>query len=504
MVVTIKWARPLIGLVVGDVVSGTILVDGQKPFAATQWALKPVGIIDVGINSNDFSSVALICKAPGAAEFFGLGNGALSPRMSVTVTAAPVVVPPPVTANVPAPAKQWKGHRPLRILQTDFFYDWDPSMEKPDAERVDILISGDSARHNRMKAFNPNLKHIPYTLQYTGIETGKNLQSQFVPYFIQWCSDNHIAPVAAEKAWLHTPDGHRAEVVIWDSRRWVGDPRDPTWRRFSVWRYQEMVRSIPTADGFFIDEFGSGGLTKNYKLAQPSATDLAAIFAAETTLMAEIAKAIAPKQLIVNIGNYMFQEDIDIAKAAGGVHMEQVNVPMTLDWWASAWPFMDKLMAANVFVNVVPAYAFGEYESVKDPKGYHMDSHRGKLLEVCGAYMLLPNDPGLMALSVENGPWNKFTPITNWLYEIDADIGTPVEVRQKQTGFHHFYRRFSKGLVVVNPVVDRNPPNYGVQTRIDLPRDRKYAQVLGNGQVGSPVDFILLRTPEAAIFKVVS
>lgn len=500
MTVTVRWDRPLTDLKVGDVVKGVILVDNQKPFAATQWAMKPEGIISVGVTSNDFSSVAAIAKALGTTEFFGLANGALSPRMSATVFP---VVAPPSPAHFVAPAKSWQGHRQLRILQTDFYYDWSQSMEEQDAARVDIMISGNPDRHARMKVFNPSLKHIPYTLQYTSIEGGSNLSSGFVPNFIQWCSDNHIGTVEAEKAWLHTPDGKRVEVNIWGSKRWVGDPRDPTWRKFSVWRYKELMRTIPTADGFFIDEFGSGGLTKNYKLALTDGAALQAIFASETTLIAEISTAIAPKQLIVNIGNYMFQEDIDIAKAAGGVHMEQVNVPTTLDWWASAWPFMEKLMAADVFVNIVPAYEFGEYESVKDSKGYHMDSHRGKLLEVCGAYMLLPANPGLMALSVENGPWDKFTPITNWLYEIDSNIGSPIEVRQKLSGFHHFYRRFSSGLVVVNPVVDRNPPNYGVQSRIDLPRDRKYAQILPNGQPGPVVDHILLRTPEAAILKVI-
>lgn len=433
------------------------------------------------------------------------------PPVVVPPPPPPVVVPPPVvtppqsTPLIVAPAKLWKRKRKgILMANTDFYYDvWTQAMEAAAAMRYDVWFSGDPARHARMRLVNPNSKFLPYTLEYTNImKPGDVLQNQYEHDFEQWCADNHISQAQAESAWLLDPTGNRVTTTIWGSLRDIGDPTNQIWRQFTVWRYQQLGIQFPGADGFFIDEFGSNALTANYKRATTDPTRLAAILAAETTLIAEIANAIAPRQLVVNTASYLFQEDVDIAKAGFGVHMEQINNPMNLDWWNTSWPYMERLMAAGVLVNIVPAYQFGEYESAKDKLGNHMDSHRGKLLELAAYYMCV-SDPALFAFSIQNFWPTGITPMTYWLSEIDVELDGPIETRNRQPGLKIWQRRFASGLVVVNPISDRLDPNYAAQIQVTLPNDRKYGQVMPDGTTGSQVKAVMMRTPEAAIFRVI-
>lgn len=431
------------------------------------------------------------------------------PPVVVTPTPPPVVIPPVVippagTALTVAPAKKWKRKRKgILLVNTDFYYTWSANLEGPAALRYDVWFSGDPQRHARMKLINPDTIFLPYTLEYTNIvKTGEHLENQYETDFVNWCADNHIPQVQAEAAWLHDSTGKRVTVTIWGSLRNIGDPTNPIWRRFTIWRYKQLSIKFPGANGFFIDEFGSSAITANYKLSTSDSARLAAILAAETSLIAEIANAIAPLQLVVNTASYMFQEDVDIAKAGFGVHMEQINNPMNLDWWNSSWPYMERLMAAGVWVNIVPAYQFGEYESTHDKLGNHMDTHRGKMLELAAYYMCV-TDPALFGFSIQNFWPTGITPMTYWLKEIDVELDGPLEVRNRQPGLKVWQRRFASGLVIVNPISDRLDPNYSVETQVVLPSDRKYGQVLPDGSTGPQVKSVMMRCPEAAMFKVI-
>lgn len=138
--------------------------------------------------------------------------------------------------------------------------------------------------------------------------------------------------------------------------------------------------------------------------------------------------------------------------------------------------------------------------------GNAMDSARGKLLELVSYYMVV-TDPALLGLSIENGDWGTFTPTTNWLYQIDVDLGLPIEIRQHNAAAFAgrgriFHRRFAKGLVVANLIPDRSPADYGPNGggTFTLPTDRAYARVLPDGTLAQQQQKITLRCPEAAIF----
>lgn len=489
MTVTVTLDKPLIGLQVGDIAKATIYIDGQPITSGTvDWAVDRNGIVEctrLATVTVPGQVAAIKAIAPGRVDMYCIANHQLSQQLVANVIPATVLTP------------RIRDH--LQLWLTDFYYTWTPALENAAAVYYDGFISGDIARHERMKKLNPRLLFMPYTLEYTSIINGNSIQSGYLPVLNAWASQNKLNAQDVEAMFLKGADGKRLVVNIWGSNRNVGDPTNPNWMKFQVWRYVQIVGQSPAITGAFVDEFGSNQINGNFKLGSGgNSARLGAIIDAETVLIGMIRAAIAPKKLVINTASYIFQNDADIAHASGGAHLEQINNPMSLDWWNSSWPYMDKLVAANVLTNIVCAYGFGEYESTKDSFGNHMDTVRGKVLELAAYYMIV-TDPAMLALHLENG-WAK-PPMTYKLPHIDVDIGRAVGTRAKIGTY--FLRNFTKGLVVVNPVVDRNPPNYGVQTVINLPTDRKYGLVDATGKVGPQVKQIILRRPEAAILKVI-
>ncbi len=492
-------------LVPRSVSIATAVLDGVPQTSGVRWSVFPEGAC---ILATEQGKAWLTGATPGPFGLVCIAGGQAASTVGMVLSPAPVpppVVVPPVV--VPPAAKGKLIRYWLQLWFTDFFYTWGvpPAslvLEKAVALYYDGSLSGNVSRHERMKVFNPNMLFMPYTVQYTMILSGTNepsLASVYADDLTAWAAAQSLTAAEVEAMWLQNPDGTRVKISIWGSARNIGDPRNVNWRKYTIDRYQRMAKVSPAITGLFIDEFGSNQVNSNFKLgAGGSATTLQAIIDAETSLMLAISSALAPGKLIVNTASYEFQGDVDIAHAAGGVHMEQANVPMSLDWWNSTWPYIDRLMAAKVLVNLVCAYGFGEYDGVKDANGVHMDTHRGKLLELAGYYMLV-TDPMLLALHLENA-WN-YAPLTYKLAECDFELGLPKSVRTKNAGI--FLREFDHGIVLVNPVKDRLPANYAVTTSILLPTDRKYAQVAADGSIGPVVTSISLRCPEAAILAVV-
>lgn len=452
------------------------------------------------------------------------------PTPTPAPTPSPVVVPPTTITRM-APAALWARIRDhLCELSTDFYYTWTTIRETICAWRYDVFISGDRARHARMKVTNPNSRYLPYVLLNTvqqpvaGYKTNTDgtktwvddltpsLSGAWTADFAAWGFARGGSAAELEACFLKVPGGTldlagRASIVVWDSHRWVPDPRNAMMRLYQLDRFKRLAADA-LVDGLFVDEFDSGEIVRNYKLAAGTdATMLAALCDAQTSLVTAIADAMVPKQLIVNTASYAAALDVANAQAARGVHLEQTNNPLVVEMWAQWWPYIDKLLAAGVFVNFVPPYQFGEYESQHDaqPIVTAMDTPRGKLLELASAYMVT-TDPALLALSIENGGWAKFTPDQNTVPEADWKIGRAMEPRVRRTELSGavFTRRFANGLVVVNATPNRNPPNYGDTGALTftLPTDRAYRRVLHDGTLAPASPTVTLRTPEAAIFAV--
>ncbi|MEO7102854.1 MAG: hypothetical protein ABI119_05910 [Gemmatimonadaceae bacterium] len=542
-VVTVTWSAPLVSIKVGDTITAGVYLNGAPAPIATrcQWAMDHVGVVSMAQSTTTAGLNKLLALAPGTTRLIALVGSAMSPIMTATVSAvAPPPTPPPAPKPYPypvpathAPAMEWKRLRDwLTLVSTDFYYNWQavtgagPSaMETIYAKRYDVVYSGVTSRALRLKSVNPNFKHLPYSLQYTTLIDAPNsdpndkptLGTKYMTYFVQWCKDNSVDAASAEAAWLHDSNGNRVGTKIWNSPRDIIDPRNDVARRFTVWRYQEMAKDT-TTDGFFIDEFGKGGMEPNWRLG--IGTDAAALVAiedAQVSLLVLISKALAaltpPKQLVINTAAYTFPFDMACVAAARGTHMEQTNNPLSGSLcgdYAStggnpppAWSFTDVALQHGAFVNMVPPYQFGEYESQVGGAGpTHMDTPRGKLAELVSYYMVV-TDPALLGLSLENGDWAKYTPIQNYVFQCDADIGRAMETRWRATGSHVWQRRFTKGLVLFNPVLtwDRTKHDYGLATTVVLPTDRAYYRVLPDGTAAPTASgSISLRMCEAAIF----
>jgi hypothetical protein len=541
--VSVTFDKPLASLKVGDVAQATISANGVPITSGNVlWAYSHPGIVlckPLPSMPTPGTVASLTAVAVGTTGLYCIlrapdGTPSLSALMNVVVaSAAPLPPPPPPPIPLPtaAPALGWKRLRDhILLVSTDFYYSWDKwvagtiasPMETLYAKRYDVTYSGDPLRHARLRAVNPNIKTLPYTLEITTLQPrGADLPSLSSTYendFIAWCATNKITAAAQEHAWLHLTTGidraSRVQLTIWNSPRFLGDPTDQTWRRYTIDRYVRLAAQS-YADGLFADEFGSNPMRSNYKLSTPlDPARLQAICDAETTLIAEIAAAIYPKQFVINTASYNFAWDADLTKAARGTHLEQVNNPMPIELATMWWPYIDKLLAAQVFVNLVPPYQFGEYEHGSASRDQQvppnqMDTPRGKLCELVSYYMIV-TDPALLGLSIENS-WSAL-PVQDYLPQIDAPIGRALEPRQTgRVDSHNYYtRRFSNGLVMFNPVHARDvagqPPvnNFGAggASVITLPTDRKYARVLADGTLTAPVLTITLRYPEAALFLV--
>ena len=523
--VSVAWDKPLTSLVVGDVVRATIRVNGYPLTGGTvQWAEDKLGIVkcDPVVGAHADGQVAqLTAISEGMVDLFCIVNGVFSPEMTANVSKAPVVTP------FSAPALAWTPHREhISVGHTDFNYNWDQShdwqgtdptpMEIDYANKYDFTISGSPYRQARLKKANPNIRCIPYAellSTLTNASSTPNIATGFCNDFDAWNAKHSVSAAEAEKGWLHymgyTDAAHRlTRHADTNSARFYPDPTNQNMRDYSVDRLKRCCAQ-PYQDGVFLDEYGSGMNRADFALSCTlnGITDqvrLQALCDAETSLLAAASAAMYPKQLVINTGGYLFAWDAQETRAARGAHMEQANDPMSLDWWNSVWPYVDVRLKDQSFVEMVPLREYGGYEKLVDSAGNHMDSLRGKLLELGAYYMCVQDKQQQLGFAFENGNWNTTTPTKNWMPQIDVKIGKPIEPRQRSLTGRWFTRRFSQGLVVVNPIVDRLPPNYATQTIVQLPTDRKYAQVRADGTVGLPVTSVTLRRPEAAIFKVVT
>jgi hypothetical protein len=522
-VVTFTPDKPLSSLRVGDVVKVTLKLDGVPLTGGDiEWAQRSPALLTCEplTGSTVPGQVQkFTAKAEGISDIICVLNKSIWSQPQHVVVAKAVTVTPGG-----APAASWDGLRSwLRLAQTDFYYNTTTLIEQQAAKEYDVYIGGRSDRHALMKLINPKERVTTYALQNTCIQpipgwvypvsgprywsndSQPGLNSGYSADHHKWCQSHGVSAADEEACWLHKPDGTRAQHDAGTpNARWMPDPRSQVMTQYQVERMRRLAAD-PVMDGLFFDEFGTGVVKNFYGHAQSDATTMQQLLDAEAARIKEIADAIYPKQLIVNTANYTGDWDYTIAKAARGVHTEQLNYPMQLDIFGTAWPFLDKLFAANVFVNFVPIIPFGGYEHIHDGQATpnYMDTPRGKLLELASAYMAMPSNPALLALSIENGPWDIYNMMSNHIPAANVDIGKPIETRQKPADAHYFTRRFEKGMVVFNPVWNRLTQNYNASITIPLQRDRKYAQVKPDGSVGPVVQTVSLRCPEAAIFVVV-
>jgi len=467
----------------------------------------------------------------GAALLLLAANGAsASATASVRACAAGlgcVDAPVTVTARAPAPAALFDDYSPvssphwshIRTMVTDFYYNWTPTERAWAAAHYDAEMSGDASA---WLAINPAVQTYPYTLLWTTLipsaTATPNITGTITEDMRAWYA---LHPqYSMETAFLHDTGGvpadsaHRYTLPIWDSRRWFLNPADSGFMAYSVDRYRRIVAGSPA--GAFIDESGTGDMAK----ATPSREYLLAAgwppvspyFAAYAALVARIRAAIAPKRLMLNTAGYMFPGDSADARAAGAVHLEKVNNPLSSNV-GSSFAWIDRLLAAGVFVDFVDAYDYAD-DSVLVTRGTYPGGNepttfaREKMAELASYYLVVPADPSRLALQLVN-MWDRpFSSV--WLKAQEADIGHPTTARAIETLATKdaagqsvvLYRRdFTRALVLFRTQTGWGTQSYADSTAvtIPLPAGETWLPLHADGSLGSAVTSVPLRNAEAAI-----
>ena len=192
--------------------------------------------------------------------------------------------------------------------------------------------------------------------------------------------------------------------------------------------------------------------------------------------------------------------------------MEKANNPLSSDL-PSTWTWIDKLLEAGIFVDLVDALDYADMAAVvRKDFGGSTDSafHRIKMAELASYYMVVPSTPDRLALQLVN-MWDR--PYSSiWLRAQEANIGHPTGPRHRlirdvpaadPTGqkVQVFTRDFDRALVLFRSQVGWSAQHYGDSTAISipLPGGETWLPLNPDGTLGAPVTHLALRNADAAI-----
>src|SRR5665647_867979 len=218
------------------------------------------------------------------------------------------------------------------------------------------------------------------------------------------------------------------------------------------------------------------------------------------------------KVLMLNTSGYSFPPDFASLTAAGATHMEKANNPLSTDLPAT-WAWIDKLLNAGVFVDLVDAHDYADMVGVvKRGYGKTPDSayRQVKMAELVSYYMVVPRSPDRIALQLVNMWDHPYSSL--WLKAQEANIGHPTgprsvmtegvpptdPARQKVTVVQ---RDFDRALVLMRTQSGWGAQVYGETTgvTVPLPTNETWIRLNADGSLGSPVTTVTLGNAEAAI-----
>ena len=471
--------------------------------------VSPAGLVTaVGAGSATITAQSGTGKGTSAVTVTTPAPSTPSQPSSSPPTAAPTQ-PPPATGSLFSGYSLTSPHwQHIRTMMTDFYYNWTPTERAWAGQHYDFAMSGDGSAWT---AANATVQQYPYTLLWTTQipgSVGVNITGAYYGDMVQWYAAHpgyHL-----ENAWLHvrgvTPDSaNRLVVHIWDSSRWILNAADAGARAYTADRYARIVSGHA---GAFVDESGSGDIGSRVGNAAEF-PDAASYMTAYAGLVATVKQAVGSKVIMLNTATYTTNADFADAVAAGAVHMEKANNPLH-SGMPDQWMWVDKLLAAGVFVDFVNAYDYPDAVVLapKYPAGNSTSTYeRLKMWELASYYMVVPSSPDHLALQLVN-LWN--LPYSSlWLKAQEANIGHPTAARSimlqgtDPTGqaYTIYSRDFDRALVLV-----RMQRGWGAQTYLDntavsvpLPAGESWLPLHGDGTLGAAVTSVTLRNSEAII-----
>lgn len=460
------------------------------------------------------SSGVVTGVASGSAKITAASSG-VTASATIAVTTPPA--PPPSQETAPSGAGSlfsgYSASSPhwthIRTLITDFYYHWTPDQRTWAGQHYDASLSGHG---DAWRAVNPTFTHLPYTLYWTVLtpESSNNKQSLSSIYYYdmeQWYAAH--PQYSMEDAFLHTSTtkslSTRVKVMIWDSDRYLINPADPGARAYTLDRY---VRVVQGEEGVFIDEASSGDIMKRAKLGVE--LDPTQYQTAYTSLLAEMKKAFGSKVIMLNTAEYTGDFDRANAAAAGAVHLELFNNPMSSSI-SGRWKWVEDLLAMGVKVDLVSPYAakWADDHPSQYPKGnYPTSGQRLNMWTLASYYMVVGQSPEGLFFHPLAPNWD--TPFAQfWFKAVEANIGHPTGPRsilEKGTdptgkGYTVYQRDFDRALVLIRPQQGWDTQSYLDATAVELtlPSDEVWLPLRADGTLGAAVTKVKLRNSESLI-----
>jgi hypothetical protein len=451
--------------------------------------------------------------AAGSAKITATASG-VSASATITVTTPPT--PPTSQETAPSsPGSLFSGYSAtsphwthIRTLITDFYYHWTPDQRTWAGQHFDASLSGNGPAWH---AANPTVTHLPYTLFWTVLtpesSTKQSLSSIYYYDMEQWYAAH--PQYRMEDAFLHTSTtkslATRVKVMIWDSDRYLINPADPGARAYTVDRY---VRVVQGEEGVFIDEASSGDIMKRAKLGVE--LDPTQYQTAYTSLLAEMKKAFGSKVIMLNTAEYTGDFDRANAAAAGAVHLELFNNPMSSSM-PGRWKWVEDLLAMGVKVDMVSPYAakWADDHPAQYPKGnYPTSGQRLNMWLLASYYMVVGQSPEGLFFHPLGPDWD--TPFAQyWFKGLEANIGHPTGPRSilaKGTdptgkGYTVYQRDFGRALVLIRPQQGWDSQSYLDATAVELtlPSGEVWLPLRADGTLGAAVTKVKLRNSESLV-----
>jgi hypothetical protein len=419
------------------------------------------------------------------------------------------------TASIAAPASLFtsystsSAHWPhITTMMTDFYYSWTSTERAWAGAHYDHAMSGSLSA---WKSVNPTVGHLRYALLWTVIvpsTTRGDLVSSYYPDMRAWFATH--TRYKLENAFVHAVDkprdySGRVTFSIWGSRRWALNPSDAGARAYSADR---MRRVAAGENGVFIDESSSGdigahiGATREY----PTGANYKSAY---TILIGAVKQALGTKTVMLNTAEYTGSVDRGYVLAAGATHMEWINNFMQ-SGMPDRWRWITSLNESGVFVDMVTRFSTPQVNAMSTfyPRGNSATSaQRAKMWELASYYLVVPSNPRLLALQLENSwsvPYSQL-----WLRAQEANIGHPRSARVAArsgtdgagNGYVLYTRDFDRALIVLRLQQGWNSHTYGDATALTfpLPTGQSWIPLNADGTVGAPVTSVRLRNSEAAI-----
>jgi hypothetical protein len=213
---------------------------------------------------------------------------------------------------------------------------------------------------------------------------------------------------------------------------------------------------------------------------------------------------------MLNTAEYTGDFDRANAAAAGAVHLELFNNPMSSSM-PGRWKWVEDLLAMGVKVDMVSPYAakWADDHPAQYPKGnYPTSGQRLNMWLLASYYMVVGQSPEGLFFHPLGPDWDP--PFAQyWFKGLEANIGHPTGPRSilaKGTdptgkGYTVYQRDFGRALVLIRPQQGWDTQSYLDATAVELtlPSGEVWLPLRADGTLGAAVTKVKLRNSESLV-----